>query len=293
MDIFRRLMILVIAFSAIYIVCYGVNSYNSSKKLQEIKNIYYSEATYAEPAEVSVPATTIAVDDISDAVSTETIDEAESSDNEEVSEPVVSEKAVSPSLKPLLEKNPDTVGWLKIPGTNIDNVVCQAADNDYYLHHSFDKDEQKSGTLFADYRCDIENSDNIIIYGHKQADKTMFGTLTRYRDIEGFYEENPIIEFSDLYNTYQYKVIAYFVCQTEENRYVKKEDLFDYYNYINFTDTHTAKNFFDNIAELSEIAYVNDYKEGDRYLTLSTCSYEFKGARFVVVAKKISENSQN
>ena len=279
MEKVRKILAVIIIASSIYIMWYGVNSYKNSTELETLKTVYYSEAeTIITETEPLFPeeTTSTAIEE------TENIAEAA----EELPS-YASSKAVLPSLQPLVNMNPDTVGWLKVPGTKIDNVVCQTTDNEYYLHHAFNKEERNSGTLFADYRCDIQECDNIIIYGHKQADKSMFGTLTRYRDIKGFYEEHPIIEFSDLYDKYQYEVIAYFVCETEENRYTKKEDLFDYYNYVNFTDRHPRHEFIKRISELSEITVTDDITEDDKFLTLSTCSYEFKGARFVLVARKI------
>ena len=42
---------------------------------------------------------------------------------------------VSVDFKELLEKNSDTVAFLKVNGTNINYPVVQTNDNEYYLHH--------------------------------------------------------------------------------------------------------------------------------------------------------------
>lgn len=39
----------------------------------------------------------------------------------------------------LLKENSDTIGWLYVPGTEIDMPIVQSGDNDYYLSHNFDK----------------------------------------------------------------------------------------------------------------------------------------------------------
>ena len=52
----------------------------------------------------------------------------------------------------LKNKNPDTVAWIKVNGTNINYPVVQAQDNDYYLTHSYDKSPNDAGWVFMDYR---------------------------------------------------------------------------------------------------------------------------------------------
>ena len=46
---------------------------------------------------------------------------------------------MSVDFSDLLKKNPDTVAWLKVNNTNINYSVLQAKDNEYYLHHDFNK----------------------------------------------------------------------------------------------------------------------------------------------------------
>ena len=43
----------------------------------------------------------------------------------------------------LLKKNPDTVGWIEVKGTNINYPIVQTTDNSYYLTHAFDKTKMK------------------------------------------------------------------------------------------------------------------------------------------------------
>lgn len=51
----------------------------------------------------------------------------------------------------LINKNPDTIGWIKVLGTDINYPVVQTNNNDFYLTHSFDKSYNKAGWIFADY----------------------------------------------------------------------------------------------------------------------------------------------
>lgn len=47
--------------------------------------------------------------------------------------------------------NPDLVGWLTIPNTNINFPIVQCEDNDFYLDHSFEGDYDTLGTPFMDF----------------------------------------------------------------------------------------------------------------------------------------------
>ena len=43
-------------------------------------------------------------------------------------------------VRELQKENAEVVGWLEIDGTNISYPVCQAQDNDYYLTHTYKKE---------------------------------------------------------------------------------------------------------------------------------------------------------
>ncbi|MCC8028007.1 MAG: class B sortase [Clostridium sp.] len=93
----------------------------------------------------------------------------------------------------LLELNSEFKFWLVVPGTGIDYPVVQHADNFYYLDHTFKKQENASGSLFADCSAIPLAADNTIIYGHNMKNGGMFADLKKYTDQE-FYKKNPIIK---------------------------------------------------------------------------------------------------
>ena len=77
----------------------------------------------------------------------------------------------------LKKKNSDTVAYIKVNNTKIDYVVVKGKDNDYYLHHNFNKKWNVAGWVFADYHNKFDESDkNIVIYGHNMKNGSMFGT---------------------------------------------------------------------------------------------------------------------
>ena len=86
--------------------------------------------------------------------------------------------------KNLYIKNKSIIGWLKIDDTNIDYPVMQTSNNEYFLNHNFEGEEDKNGSLFLDKDCDaIHRSTNLIVYGHHMKSGKMFGSLNKYSDI--------------------------------------------------------------------------------------------------------------
>lgn len=197
-----------------------------------------------------------------------------------------------PNAEALLKINPETAGWIKIEGTNVDLPVVlrkNAEDgNTYYLTHNFYGEEAKAGTIFADYRTTIEanrQSDNIVLYGHNEADNSMFGDLDRYKKNIEFYKEHPIIQFNTNYEAGQYKIIGYFVTNVLPSQ-ARDGVVFDYHNYIDM-DEDRYNDFISNVMLRTQINTGVDCKYGDKFITLSTCSSEFEPSRFVVVARKV------
>ena len=66
------------------------------------------------------------------------------------------------NLKP---NNEDIVGSIKISGTNINEYIVQGDDNDYYLNHNLDKEEDIAGSVFLDYRNNFSDK-KLLIFGH-------------------------------------------------------------------------------------------------------------------------------
>ncbi|MCM1523578.1 MAG: class B sortase [Ruminococcus sp.] len=188
----------------------------------------------------------------------------------------------------LLAINPDTVGYINIPGC-VDEPVVKYSDNDYYLDHNFYGNQRQCGTCFADYRNEVggyTRSDNVILYAHNQKDGTMFGNLDYYRWDPAYWLKNPFIYFNTNYSEDTYVIISSFVInikpEHDDNR-----PLFDYQNYINFSDNYSFLTFMDEITKRSTIITGVECGETDDYLTLSTCSTEWDDSRHIIVARKL------
>ena len=96
-----------------------------------------------------------------------------------------SEQKKSPFEKyaAVYEKNHDLIGWITIEGTRIDYPVMQTKEKpNFYLKHAFDKSYSRYGVPYIAENCDIDVSDNIVIYGHHMNNGSMFSDLCRYAD---------------------------------------------------------------------------------------------------------------
>jgi len=153
-------------------------------------------------------------------------------------------------LARLREQNPDIVGWITVPYTNIDYPIVQAKDNAYYLRRDLNGSSANPGTIFMDYRCAKDGSGYSIIYGHNMKSGAMFGTLGRFED-KAFLDAHPggQILFEDGWHT------------------------IEFFDFLIVRENDSA---IYSVPEISE-----------RIVALSTCSYSFRGARMVLLGKVI------
>ena len=193
------------------------------------------------------------------------------------------EKEVLDEYKNLLIKNKKLIGWLKIDDTNIDYPVMQTTDNEYYQNHNLNQEYDKNGSIFMDKDCDVKKpSTNYILYGHHMKSGRMFGTLDKYES-EKYYKEHKYIQFDTIYEKGLYQVMYVF-----RSRVYNEDDVvFKYYRFI---DANSEQEFDSYMQEMAGISFYDTGVTavyGDRLLTLSTCDYQEKDGRFVVVAKRI------
>ncbi len=185
---------------------------------------------------------------------------------------------------PLLKINSDTMAWINIPNTKINNPVCQTDNNDYYLDHNFKKEKSRYGTLFFDHRDIISNegsSKNLVIYGHNMKDGNMFADLLKYKNLS-FYKQNPTFTLTTRFTQNEYRVFSVFLINSKP-----KDDNGYLYNFLrnNFVDD-SFNAWIKEAQKRSLISTTVDANEGDEILTLVTCAYDFKDARLVVMARK-------
>lgn len=191
----------------------------------------------------------------------------------------------------LKKVNKEIVGWLKINGTRIDHPVLyhkgDSQSSQFYLYRDYKKGSSSFGSVFIDYRSkQSTESKNVVIHGHNTRDGSMFSDLLKYtshlRGNLDFYKKNPTLKFNTPKGDNTYKIIAV----------IKTNTLFEhgyFFNYMQgeFLSEAEFMNFVYNVRERSMIDCPVDVNENDQLLTLSTCSYEFKNFRAVIVARKV------
>lgn len=170
--------------------------------------------------------------------------------------------------------NPETVGWVTVPNTNIDYPVVQSTDNQYYLSHNIYRKEDKNGWVFMDFRNDVVNlSDNLILYAHNRYyNGIMFGNLQNMMRYNWYSKpDNQIITIKTLYEELHYKIFSMY----------KIETTVDYLQVL-FPDKETKMKMFNMIKDRSIYNFGVDLDEDDKILTLSTCADEYN--KYVVHA---------
>lgn len=187
-------------------------------------------------------------------------------------------------LKELQKENFDIVGWLEIEKTGINYPVLQTNNNDYYLTHTYKKENSKNGSIFLDkdYNFSIPSS-NLLIYGHNNKNGKMFEELLNYEN-EEYYKKHPNIRFTTEKWDSTFEIIAVFKSRV----YYKDEtNVFRYYYFINAENEEEYNYYIEQCKKASLYNIGTSAKYGDQLLTLSTCDYSTANGRFVVVARKI------
>lgn len=205
---------------------------------------------------------------------------------EPVAEPTA-ESTVQPTESPFFTRadlntcqaiNPDFIGWLTIPGTDIDYPVVLTSDAEFYLPHDFTGRESIIGCLFSLDRTDYQTSRNIAVYGHhmrRSRSTTMFQLLHEYKSAD-FCASHSEIQFDTLYGSRSYTVFAV-IRKRESDWDTAVADFDSAVSYQAFLDRAKARSLYDTGVNVTA---------DDRILTLITCDRDYHSAdgQLVVMA---------
>ena len=170
---------------------------------------------------------------------------------------------------------PDAVGWLYIPDTPINYPIMQSDDNDYYLSHAYDGSYLKAGSVFLDNRCENRFMNPInIVYAHNMKNGSMFAGVLQFAD-SAYFDSHRYGWMSTPETVYR---IDFFSCAKAD----MNDELYD--------GSTPVSQWIPHIADRSAVFKDADFSEYDRFISLSTCSYEFENARTILTGKLVEMN---
>lgn len=177
-------------------------------------------------------------------------------------------------FQPLAEVNPHVVAWLESQEIGIDYPVVRSEDNEFYLDHLFTGERNKLGSLFMDYRNRGDFSDpNTVIYGHNMKDGSMFSALTRYQD-QDFFDAAPRMV---LYTPQGDYTVEWFAGMTIDGSAQSIQ--------MGFENEKDFEAYISSLKDQSTFTSPVRVAAGDRIVTLCTCSYEWRNARYALYGK--------
>lgn len=168
--------------------------------------------------------------------------------------------------------NPNITAWLIVPGTGISFPVVQAADNSYYLNHSFDGAYNNLGAVFLDASQNPDyNNDNSIIYAHSVDIGGMFTNLRDFGNLD-FFNAHPYFWLLTPEDNYRCTINAFYT--GADNAAVYTTSFGDFRTEV-MNDVEAQATFY------RPLDYTNR-----RFVTLSTCNLKYglySNQRFAVM----------
>ena len=181
--------------------------------------------------------------------------------------------------------NPETIGYVYAPGTELDEPVVQTTDNETYLNKTFDGgNEPLMGTVFMDTDNKKDFSDRLTWrFGHargsKVADHRMFNDVNFY-DKQDYFDQHPYVVIETPDRKYYYEAMC-LVIVPEDTAFYR----------TSFTDD---KDFTTQLKKVYEDGQTKNpnikIKASDKYLVLSTCREEDETIRANLYLRQIPDS---
>ena len=183
---------------------------------------------------------------------------------------------IAVNWKELKKMNPDIVGWIYGEDTKINYPVVQGKDNTFYLTHMADRSKNSSGSIFMDCRnTEWSEFSNEILYGHHMKNGSMFAELQKYKSQE-YYEAHSCFYYLTETGNYRLEILRAGILTGDSELY-----------HLAFESQEEREAYVKRWDGKSKIVPVFSEKNDTPLMTLSTCSYETKNARFVVQGQLI------
>ena len=196
-------------------------------------------------------------------------------------------------------KYKDVYAWLEVPdfskilGTDHElsyPVAQHPTDRNFYLSRDLDGNSNKAGTIFSEAECEgkVINSRDLndpvtVLYGHNQANRTMFGGLQSMLKNMDFSQQHLVYMYQkDRRVTYQ--IVGGVQYDTSHIIY-----------YHDFTNAEVFNSFFDQLWKETDsttnLDKANKPVAGDKVLILSVCKNGDDYHRYLIVCKMIEDTA--
>ncbi len=233
-------------------------------------------------------------DDTNDANKPSIVD-PDDTENRVEPDPVVEPK----DMEATFAKYKEVYAWLEVPdfakilGTDHElsyPVVQHPTDRNYYLHRDLDGNENKAGTIFSEAVVEGKtinsrdlNDPVTVLYGHNQANRTMFG---------GLQSMLKNLDFSQQHLVYMYQKDRRVTYQIVGG---VQYDLSHIIYYHDFTKADVFNSFFEQLWKETDSTTNLDKDNmpvaGDKVLILSVCKNGDDNHRYLIVCKMIEDTA--
>ena len=188
-------------------------------------------------------------------------------------------------FKGLLATNSETVAYVYIPGTQLDEPVVQTTDNATYLDKRFDGvNEPLMGTVFMDADNKKDFSDRLTwLFGHargsKVPDHRMFRDVNYFSHQE-YFDKHPYVVIETPERKYYYEAVAMIIVP-EETAFYR----------TSFDDDADFEKQLTTIYDTAQVKKPNvKVSSKDKYLVLSTCREEDDTIRANLYLRQIPDS---
>ncbi|MGM9587740.1 MAG: class B sortase [Candidatus Limivicinus sp.] len=203
-------------------------------------------------------------------------DQAPSQSNSPDSQEPREVSPISVDFDALMSQSQYVVGWLYCADTVINYPVAQAEDNFYFLERYIDGRYNGCGSLFIDCTCYGDFSGrNTVIYGHHMNDGSMFASICKYGKQE-YYDAHPVMYLNTPTQNYRVDIFTGFITSADSSVYT-----------FEFSGDDEYGAFLEKMKGFSDFDCDVEVGVEDRIITLSTCTYEYDNARYVVMGKLV------
>lgn len=193
---------------------------------------------------------------------------------------IVDEKTVKDYISDLQIKfnNSDIKGILNIDGLDVSIPIVKGKDNNYYLKHAVNKKKSVIGSVFIDYRNNI-NSKQINIYGHNSTKfNPPFKVLEGYLN-KDYYNEHKYFEFMVNDEVRKYQIFSVIVADKDSSE--------EHMQFSYKKDSDWLKHF-QRLQKKSKYKLNVTVNKNDKIIVLQTCIFgRYHDKLLVIVGKEI------